>query len=99
MILTPSFANLCTKPSANGFSPSSPSDSVRTEINTSPYSFPTLVHQLGLLIAAPCNFLQTFLAESIFKNDPCTVVDAARSSGSLLHISFTYTDKNQLQEK
>ena len=70
------------------------SDSVSTEITTSPLSFPTLVAQLAVLAVDPCNFLQIFLVESIFKTDPYTDVASARSAGSRLHTSLTYTVRN-----
>ena len=66
MMLTYLFIN----PSAIGFSDSSPSDSVTTEISTSPCSLPTLVTQVAVPAANPCNFLTTFLVESIFKIRP-----------------------------
>ena len=70
--------NLSIIPIAIGRSPSSPSDSVSTEISTSPRSFPTLVHQAALSAAIPCSFLHTFLVESIFKTFPKTPVQVAR---------------------
>ena len=84
---------------AIGRRPSSPSDSVKTEISTSPLSLPTFVHQEALPAAVPCNFLHTFFVESIFKTLPKIAVQVARSCGSLLRMSLAYTDINQLPGK
>ena len=53
------------------------SDSVRTDMRTSPRAFLTLVAHVAEPVAAPSSFLQTFLVESIFKIDPPTEVTAA----------------------
>ena len=59
-----------------------------TDINTSPCALPTLVTQVAVPAAAPCNFLTTFLVESIFKIRPYMDVAAARSCGSLARTSL-----------
>ena len=53
--------------------------------------------QLAVFAAAPCNFLHTFLVESIFRIDPNVDVAAARSAGSLDHTSRMYAARNHLQ--
>ena len=64
------------------------SDSVKTDINTSPLSLPILFAQLAVLAPSPCSFLQIFLVESIFKTEPYTDVAEANRVGNLLQTSL-----------
>lgn len=83
-------------PVASRLRASLPSDSVSTEITTSPLSLPTLVTQLAVLAAAPCSLLHIFFVESIFRIEPYIEVAAASRVGNLLQTSLTYTAKNHL---
>ena len=65
----PALLSLSTRPSAMGCNAMALSDSVRTEMITSPRSLSTLVGHV-MLEHALCSFLQTFFIESIFRIVP-----------------------------